>query len=264
MRFETPRQRKRRRAVETPFPEQWRAFLEEGMTHWSWLDKGEQARLEGLVKEFLHDKRFEWSNGLAPSDEIRVLVSASACLLILGLERAYFRDVGSIIMYPSGVVVAGRRGSPSVRGLETESIVPILGEAALHGPMVIAWDSARHAAAHPETGHNVVYHEFAHKIDMADGSADGVPPMTSPLRDTWEIVAEAEYTKLQEGTNRHPFLDPYAAVNRAEFFAVATEFFFDQPMAMKRHLPDLYTVLCEFYNQDTAERQARSSHGGKP
>ncbi|MCL1593053.1 MAG: zinc-dependent peptidase [Actinomycetia bacterium] len=262
MRFETPRRRKRRLAIEAPFPQEWRVSLTDGMTHWSWLDSDEQARLEELVKGFLNDKRFEWSNGLAPSDEIRVLVAASACLLILGLERAYFRDVGSIIMYPTGVVVEGRRGSPSVRGLETESIVPILGEAALHGPMVIAWDSVRHAAAHPETGHNVVYHEFAHKIDMADGAADGTPPMTAQLRDSWESIAEVEYVKLQEGRDRHPFLDPYGAVNRAEFFAVATEFFFDQPIAMKRHLPDLYDVLCAFYNQDTAGRQSRASDRG--
>ncbi|GMQ97615.1 MAG: zinc-dependent peptidase [Acidimicrobiia bacterium] len=257
MRFELPRQRRRRKAIEAPFPQEWRAYLDEGMAHWRWLDDVERSRLEELIKGFLHDKRFEWSNSLDPSDEIRVLVAASACLLILGLERAYFRDVGSIIMYPTGVVVQGKRGSPSVRGLETESIVPILGEAALHGPMVIVWDSAQRAAAHPQTGHNVIYHEFAHKIDMADGSADGTPPMSVTLRESWEMVAQEEFRKLQAGENPHPFLDAYGGVNRAEFFAVATEFFFDQPVAMEKHMPGLYAVLRDFYRQDTAERERR-------
>jgi len=225
------------------------------MAHWRLLDATERSRLEDLIKGFLHDKRFEWSNGLRASDEIRVLVAASACLLILGLERAYFRDVGSIIMYPTGVVIQGKRGSPSVRGLETESIVPILGEAALHGPMVIVWDSAQRAAADPRTGHNVIYHEFAHKIDMADGAADGIPPMDTALRESWETVAEEEFRRLQEGDSPHPFLDPYGAVNRAEFFAVATEFFFDQPIAMEKHMNELYGVLRSFYRQDPAQRE---------
>jgi len=261
VRFEFPRQRRRRKAVEAAFPQEWSAYLNDGMFHWRWLDDDERSRMEDLIKGFLHDKRFEWSNGLVPSDQIRVLVAASACLLILGLERAYFRDVGSIIMYPTGVVIKGKRGSPSVRGLETESIVPILGEAALHGPMVIVWDSAQRAASEPDGGHNVIYHEFAHKIDMADGSADGIPPMDGALRDSWETVAEDEYQKLRAGENPHPFLDPYGAVNRAEFFAVATEFFFDEPRAMERHMPDLYGVLRDFYRQDTAARERR--HRGR-
>ena len=255
MRFETPRQRKRRLAVEAPFPQEFRDLLDEQMAHWCWLDDDERTRLEHLIKGFRFDRRFEWSNGLEQSDEIEVIVAASACLLILGLTRAYFRDVTSIIMYPSGVVVKGTRGSPTARGLETDAIVPIIGQAALHGPVILAWDSAKRSATHADTGHNVVYHEFAHKIDMADGSSDGAPPMDPQDRARWIEVCTREYEMLRAGENVHPFLDPYAGVNAGEFFAVATEFFFDKPVEMEHHKGELYGVLQGFYRQDPAARE---------
>jgi hypothetical protein len=229
------------------------------MAHWRWLNDDERDHLECLIKGFLFDRRFEWVAGLDPSDEIEVLVAASACLLILGLEQAYYRDVTSIIMYPTQTTQKGRRGAPEAAGLATDAIVPILGEAMLHGPVLIAWDSAKRSAAHPNTGHNVVYHEFAHKIDMSDGSADGLPPMTRAQRDRWEAVSRREYEALRDGTNDEPFLSAYGAVNPAEFFAVATEFFFDRPVDMESHERDLYQVFREFYHQDPAERERRSS-----
>jgi len=257
MRLETPRRRRRRKAIEAPFPDRWRKILDEDMAHWRWLDDDERIRLEQLIKGFLFDKRFEWANGLEESDEIKVLVAASACLLILGLEHAYYRDVGSIIMYPTSVVVQGRRSAPQSGHLETDSIVPILGEASLHGPMVIAWDAVKRSASHPRTGHNVVYHEFAHKIDMADGSADGVPPMHRESYDAWEAICAREYEAVRDGTDENSFLSDYAAVNRAEFFAVATEFFMDRPIDMEAHRSDLYGVLQGFYQQDPAARERR-------
>jgi Mlc titration factor MtfA (ptsG expression regulator) len=257
MRIETPRQRRRHKAIEAPFPDEWRTLLSTNMVHWRMLDDAERSRLEDLVKGFLFDKRFEWVDGLEESEDIKVLVAASACLLILGLENSYYRDVTSIIMYPSNTAQRGHRAAPEAAGLATDAIVPILGEAMLHGPVIIAWDSAKRSAAHPATGHNVIYHEFAHKIDMADGAADGLPPMAREQRERWEEVCRREYEALRDGTNEDPFLDVYGAVNRAEFFAVATELFFDRPVDMQRHEPDLYDVLREFYRQDPAARQRR-------
>ncbi len=258
MRIETPRKRRRRLAVEAPFPEQWQTLLNADMAHWRWLDDNERDHLGCLIKGFLFDKGFEWVDGLEESDEIKVLVAASACLLIMGLEQAYYRDVTSIIMYPTQTTQKGHRGSPEAAGLATDAIVPILGEAMLHGPILIAWDSAKRSAAHANTGHNVIYHEFAHKIDMADGSADGRPPMAKTQRDRWEEVCRREYEALRDGTNDEPFLNTYGAVNPAEFFAVATEFFFDRPIAMEVREQELYQVLSEFYNQDPAERERRA------
>lgn len=258
MRIESPKTRRRRRAVEAPFPEKWRTLLEADMAHWRWLDDDERDHLECLIKGFLFDKGFEWVDGLEESDDIKVLVAASACLLILGLEQAYYRDVTAIIMHPTQTTQKGRRGAPEAAGLATDAIVPILGEAMLHGPILIAWDSAQRSAARTNTGHNVIYHEFAHKIDMADGSADGLPPMAKAQRDRWEEVCRREYQALRDGTNDEPFLSTYGAVNHAEFFAVATEFFFDRPIDMKTRERDLYQVLSEFYNQDPAEREHRA------
>jgi len=255
VRLETPRQRKRRHALDEPFGDDARTLLHDEMVHWRWLDTDERQRLEQLIKGFRFDKEFEWTKGIEQSDEIEILIAASACLLILGLDRAYYKDVSSIIMYPSSVVVKGRRGSPDARGLETNAIVPILGEAALHGPVIIAWDSAQRSARHPDTGHNVVYHEFAHKIDMADGTSDGAPPMSQEAHAQWVEVCTREYEMLRSGKNTDPFLDPYAAVNASEFFAVATEFFFDKPTEMARHKSDLYGVLEGFYRQDPATRE---------
>lgn len=263
MRFQTPKQRRRRAALDAPFPIESRDFLETEMVHWRWLSDDERTRLERRIKGFLFDKRFEWSNGLERSVEIETIVAASACLLILGLDKAYFRDVGSIIMYPSSIVVKGRRSSPDVQGLETTAIVPILGEAALHGPVILAWDSAKKSATSPDTGHNVIYHEFAHKIDMADGISDGAPPMHQENRARWAEVCTREYELLRSGENRHPFLDPYAAANASEFFAVATEFFFDMPMDMAHHKPYLYAVLEEFYRQDPAARERSYERRGQ-
>ncbi|MEA3501858.1 MAG: M90 family metallopeptidase [Actinomycetota bacterium] len=258
MRIETLRRRRRRRSLEAPFPDEWRVLLETDMAHWRWLGDDERTNLERLIKGFLFDKRFEWVNGLKQSDEIEVLVAASACLLILGLEKAYYRDVTSIIMYPSQTTMKGRRSAPEAAGLATDAIVPILGEAMLHGPVLIAWDSAKRSAGRASTGRNVVYHEFAHKIDMADGSIDGLPPMAKSRRDRWEEVCRREYEVLRSGSSDAPLLDAYGAVNRAEFFAVATEFFFDRPVEMATHEGDLYQVLSEFYRQDPAERERRS------
>jgi len=257
MRIETPHHRRRRHAIEAPFPDAWRSLLEADMVHWRFLNDEERSRLEDLIKGFLFDKRFEWVNGLEESDEIKVLVAASACLLILGLETAYYRDVASIIMYPTMTKMEGQRGAPEAPGLATDEIVPILGQAVLHGPVLIAWGSAKRSATHPQTGHNVIYHEFAHKIDMADGYADGVPPMSKPDRERWERVSRNSYDELRNGKERHPLLDGYGGVNPAEFFAVATEFFFDRPIAMEAHERDLYQVLSEFYRQDPAERERR-------
>ena len=263
MRFETPHSRKRRLALEEPLGDEARELLHTSMVHWRWLSEDERTRLETLIKGFRFDKEFEWTRGIERSEDIEIIVAASACLLILGLETAYFRDVSSIIMYPSGVVVEGRRGSPDARGLETDTAVPILGEAALHGPIILAWDSAKRSARHPETGHNVIYHEFAHKIDMADGTADGAPAMGTEHRERWEEVCTQEYEMLRSGSNPHPFLDPYAGVNPSEFFAVATEFFFDKPAEMAKHTPDLYGVLAEFYNQDPASREHAHIQSGE-
>ncbi len=264
VRFEFPRQRRRRKAREAPFPESWRALLTERVAHWCFLDDEERARLEDLIKVFLVDKEFEGAGGLEVAEDVKVTIAAQACLLLLGLDRDYYRDVHSIIVYPSTVVRRGVHGSAILPGAVTEAPVHLLGEARLHGPVLIVWDQALAQARHPERGHNVVYHEFAHKIDMVDGSADGTPPQldrSSHRRAVEVLTRELEVLRKRAAEGRPTLLDTYGAVNAAEFFAVATEYFFDLPIPLQQQHPELYRVLAAFYRQDPAARVRRCRPG---
>jgi Mlc titration factor MtfA (ptsG expression regulator) len=148
----------------------------------------------------------------------------------------------------------GVRAGPAP-GTVTDGVLPVLGEAHdRRGPVLLAWDQARDAARHPGRGQNVVYHEFAHKLDMLDDVLDGTPPLGrgGDLARWVEVCTEA-YRALQAGIERPP-LQPYGATNPAEFFAVATEAFFDVPVALQRHEPRLYEVLRDFYDQDPMSR----------
>ena len=119
--------------------------------------------------------------------------------------------------------------------------------------MILVWDAVLHGARHPEQGHNVVYHEFAHKLDMLDGTADGTPPLADRDQfDEWVVVCSREFLRLRHLADKghKTFLDPYGAKNEAEFFAVVTEEFFDRPLALQKHAPDLYQVLSAYYRQD--------------
>jgi len=251
---------RRRRLLRTPFPEAWVAILREGVAHYRELDADEQERLRAFVQVFVAEKHWEGCGGLELSDEIRVTVAAGAGLLVLGREHRYFRNVMSILVYPTTVKTPDRTSSMGVAVAPVSHGIPILGEAWLGGPLIVVWDAARKQARHPEGGHDVVLHEFAHKLDMLDGAADGTPPLGSKeAYAEWVEVCERAFTRLRERSAKHrpTFLDPYGATNEAEFFAVATESFFDRAEAMAREAPDLYEILRRFYQQDPAARFAR-------
>ena len=253
-RFAFSRIGRRARALDEPFPPGWRLLLRDRLAHWSMLTDDERERLEDLIKVFIIDKKWQAANGFELTDEIRVLISAMACLLILELDYDYYDPVRWIEVHPTTVVRIGLRGT-GVSGVVTESPMPILGEASLDGPVVIAWDAATADARHPEHGHNVVYHEFAHKLDMGDRLVDGTPRFTDGTeRQRWIDVCTVEFEAVRNGESGE-LLDPYAGVNPAEFFAVVTEVFFDRPTRMQTEKPDLYGVLQAFYRQDTAARE---------
>ena len=250
---------RRRRALEQPFADEWRRLLSSSMSHWSRLDDAERTRMEDLIRIFLVDKRWEAANGFELTEAVRVQISAMACLLILGLDYAAYGTVKWIVVHPTTVLRRGVRGI-GVSGVVSDSPIPILGEASFDGPVVIAWDEAASNARHPERGHNVVYHEFAHKLDMDDGMIDGTPVLEPAARQRWIEVCTAVYEQVRGG-RADPLLDDYAGVNPGEFFAVATEIFFDRPVALAHVYPDLYDVLREFYRQDPAARVGRAGSG---
>ncbi|MDA8083814.1 MAG: zinc-dependent peptidase [Nitrospiraceae bacterium] len=228
------------------------------VAHYCVLDDADRSELKAIMQVFLEEKQWEGCGGLDLTDEIRVTIAAQACLLQLGLPHDYYRNVQSILVYPSTVVPPEHR--PGIFEHVDGPVavpVPILGQAFAQGPVILVWDAVLHGARHPEQGHNVVYHEFAHKLDMLDGVADGTPLLAD--RDQfaeWVAVCSFEFLRLrrlaEEG--HKTFLDAYGATNEAEFFAVATEEFFDRPIDLRKQVPDLYRVLSAFYRQDPAGR----------
>jgi Mlc titration factor MtfA (ptsG expression regulator) len=236
------------------------------MVHFGYLDADEQQRLCRLIQLFVADKHWEGCNGLVLTDEIKVTIAGQACLLVLGLvehvERPQlYANVETILVYPSTFIPRRPEASIfAIPGIE-RPLLPHIGEAHRRGPLILTWDAVRRSGRHPELGHNVVYHEFAHGLDMLDGAADGVPPLAGKAEyERWNRVCKAEYQRLRElsDAGREGVLDPYGSTDEAEFFAVVTEAFFDAPLELAEEHPALYELLFEFYRQDTAARQRRA------
>lgn len=255
------RDRNRAEARAQAFPPEWEAYVRANVAHYGMLDDAERSELQAMMQVFLGEKQWEGCGGLDLTDEIRVTIAAQACLLQLGLPHDYYRNVESILVYPTTVVTPEHRpGVFESIGLPVDNSTPILGQAFSRGPVILVWDAVLRGARHPEQGHNVVYHEFAHKLDMLDGAADGTPPLVGQEQlDEWVAVCSAEFGKLRAlaESGYTTFLDAYGATNEAEFFAVATEEFFDRPQALRRHAPDLYRILRDYYLQDPAGRVER-------
>ena len=218
------------------------------------LDPDELARMETLVTEFFHRTRWEAANGFELTEALRVLISAQASMLLLGLDIDEYSHVTSVIVHPSTVRLRGEHAVGG--GLRTSGTQTLAGQAHYRGPVVLSWTAARRGARFPAGGQNVVYHEFAHQLDMLDGITDGTPPLgDEAARLRWVEVCTAAYDTVRaEGS---PVLRPYAGTNPAEFFAVATEVFFNRPLDVRTHEPALYAELRSFYRQDPAMRAER-------
>ncbi len=236
-------------------PEDWEQIARRRVAYWPLLDPTEQARLAEIADHLVAGKRWEAAKGFALTDEIIVTIAVQAGVLVLGLDIGYFGKVTSIIVHPKTFAIPGPRAT-SIAGMIDDGARPLLGEAHHdRGPILLAWDEARFAARHRGRGHNVVLHEFAHKIDMLDGVVDGTPLMRDRVAlDRWVAVCDAELELMREGEGG-TLLDDYAATDPGEFFAVATEVFFDRPIDFRDAKPELYDVLADFYRQDPAARE---------
>ncbi len=243
--------RRRAKALEAPFSDSWRALLGERLTWWPALDATDRLNMEDLIRTFLAEKLFEGTRGFEPTEDMKVLVAAQACLLILGLDYGLYRDVTSVIISPTIVHQAGPRHLDG--GIVSGDPTALAGQAMLHGPVLIVWDQLSRQFRHPGRGHNVVFHEFAHKLDMRNGASDGVPPMSAELKRRWEPALRSTLQRLRDGAQVE--LDAYAGTNPAELLAVATEAFFDTPSRLSQEEPELYDLLKAFYRQDPASRR---------
>jgi Mlc titration factor MtfA (ptsG expression regulator) len=251
-------ERRRKRLLEQPFPAEWTAILEDNVAAYKLLDEGEQQHLRDLVQVFIAEKHWEGAGGLELTDEIRVTIAGTGCQLLLGRSHDLFSEVVSIVVYPSAVIVPEQERSIFDSGARpSEGDTPVLGVAHRGGALVLAWDSALRGARDPKDGHNVVIHELAHKIDFLDGTADGTPPLPDgSARRAWIEAFAPAFLAHRERAERgqRSFLDDYAITNEAEYFAVATEAFFEKPRALARELPDVYAALRQFYSLDLAAR----------
>lgn len=243
------------------FDPAWRPLLESEFEHWKLLDAVELRRMETLVASFFHDTRWEAANGFELTDELRVLISAQASMLLLGLEIDSYPQLTSVIVHPSTVRLRGEHAAGG--GLRRSGTLTLAGQAHYRGPVVLSWAAARRGARFPAGGQNVVYHEFAHQLDMLDGATDGTPPLSGDAqRRHWVAVCTEAYDTVRaEGS---PVLRQYAGTNPAEFFAVATEVFFNRPREVREHEPALYAALQGFYRQDPAARADRAIDPGTP
>ena len=240
--------RRRRQLLARPFPEEWRRVLERNMPLFSRLSGDQQQRLEGLIQAFLVDVPIEGGGGLEIDDEMRVTIAGQACLLVLGNGHG-FPNLRAVVVYPEAYRAVNR----DVGGDLVVSEHHRLGESWNHGYVVLAWDAVRRGATQIDDGHNVVMHEFAHQLDQLDGDSDGIPVASGHLRyGNWARVVERDFDHLVARVERgkRTVLDSYGAENPAEFFAVATETFFERPKTLRKHYPELYALLEDLYRLD--------------
>jgi Mlc titration factor MtfA (ptsG expression regulator) len=238
------------------FPGAWRAIVAANVSYVSMLSPEDRAELEGHVQVFLAEKKFEGCSGLEITDEIRVTIAAQACLLLLHRETDYFPDLEVILVYPHTYVA---KASTSLGGRVAISDEQArLGQSA-PGLVVLAWDAVRRASTDVHDGHNVTLHEFAHQLDQEGGAPAGAPVLGKRAMYTaWARVLGDEFARLVDDVDSHrkSDIDEYGATSPAEFFAVVTETFFEQPEPLKRRHPRLYEQLVLFYRQDPAARAA--------
>ena len=244
--------RRRERLRSQPVPPSWRAILEQNLSIFRRLPPADQAELLGHVHVFLAEKHFEGCGGLELTEEIRVTIAAQACVLLLHRDTDYYPELTSILVYPSGYTAREefhlgggiwQAGDEDRLGHTTPGMKAV----------VLAWDSARHGAADPDSGGNLILHEFAHQLDFENREVDGVPVLAAHGDYVaWGRIMSAEFESLRHAHAAEipTLLDAYGATNPAEFFAVCTEAFFEKPRALQLRHPALYAELRRFFRQD--------------
>jgi Mlc titration factor MtfA (ptsG expression regulator) len=229
----------------------WRATLEAAPTL-ARLDADRERRLRELALLFLHEKSFEAARDFALDETKCLRIAALACVPVLELGLDAYRGFASVVVHPDEFVVRDREYEDEAGVVHIGDDV-LSGETLEQGPVVLAWSEVE--ASGRGEGYNVVVHECAHKLDMLSGEVNGVPPLHPGMRvPEWVAAFEAAYEDLEAQLERgeEPWLDPYAAEDPAEFFAVCAEVFFDTPADLRAEYPEIYAQLQRFFKQDPA------------
>lgn len=211
-------------------------------------DQTELDELHELASLLIHNKRFEGAQGLIVDDEMRVVIAAQACIPILNLGIDWYEGWYSVIVYPAGF--RPKRTVVDEAGVMHEQADAMEGEAWHRGPVILSWQDT--ATAGQIDGHNLVIHEFAHKLDMLNGAANGFPPLHANMSiKAWTDAFSKAYEDFQyKIAHHHPTtLNRYGASAPAEFFAVLSEVFFELPHHVHAEYPEVFSQLCDFYRQ---------------
>jgi len=250
--------RKRQKLRSQPFPVAWRRILRKRVPGVQRLPADLQLRLKGDMQVFLAEKPIIGCAGLKVTDEMRVTLAAQACLPLLGARRGYYPKLKQILLYPGAFVV--ERPHTGMAGVQMEQRRALAGESWVQGQVLLSWQDVLNGAADPSDGHNVVVHEFAHQLDQVKGFANGAPPLSTALAyRNWSKVMQAEFNALRSRLAQAErdaaqglettvgLIDPYAATDPAEFFAVCSEVFFERPLELAAQHPALYQQLSRYY-----------------
>lgn len=242
--FKHQKAKKRQLLYALDTPEEWLQYIENNVAIYHFLPKKLQRELLGHVHIFVAEKYFTGHNGLEITDEIRVTIAAQACLLLLNRKTNYFPHLKTIRVYPGGFK------NPKLE----DKLGHNLGESWTRGPVILSWKDSVQGGQDAQDGKNVVIHEFAHQLDQLDGAADGRPLINPAQIRAWGKVMSKEFKSLRVKTKlrNHTFFNEYGATNPAEFFAVISEHFYEQPKTFQEKHPDLYELLVDYYKVDPA------------
>lgn len=242
---------RRKRIAQKQFPDKWLRILEENVPLYNRLPPEDKFELQKHTLIFIAEKRFEGCGGLEITDEIKIIIAAQACVLLLHRKTDYYPGLSSILVYPHAFITNHLDFLPG--GVVAEGPQVLSGQSWRQGNVVLSWDDVKRSTADIHDGQNVVFHEFAHQIDASQGRGDSSGVLKSDSSYiAWARIIRKDYQKLIEAArfNHTTLLDKYGARDPAEFFAVATEFFFEKPKELKQLHPDLYNELKRFYHQD--------------
>ena len=223
--------------MKRPLPHEWIGWLETHVPFFLDFQPVPRQRFLDYLKALVWSKHFFGAGGLEITDEHRVVIGASAVRLVLHLDLSYYDHLTEIIVYPYVYRHPDEEGA-------------VLGEAHHWGTVVLSWPAVLGGLSNPEDGHDTSVHEFAHVLDIADGAFDGTPDLHGfGAYRSWARVLSREFLELQQDAGRRKtVLREYGATNEAEFFAVASEAFFEKPTTLRRKAPELYEQLARFYN----------------
>jgi Mlc titration factor MtfA (ptsG expression regulator) len=236
---------RRRRLARRPFPDAWRPLVAQHFPFAASLEPAEAERFLAHLHVFALEKHFEGAGGLEVTEEMKLVVAGAAARLARNLSLDVYDDLVTVVLYPSAWKPREGDGAN-------------LGEAHRWGLVVLAWDAVRHGLANPFDGHDTALHEFAHVLDLGDGAFDGTPALdTRAALHAWADVFSRHYEQLRARPEHSRVLRAYGATNEAEFFAVATEAFFEKPEQLLAKAPDLYEELRRYYRVDPRANRAR-------